>query len=301
MKARLALPVRVNEPAPRVLQPTAGLGRLRKIALIGSADTIQFAPWYDTSWEIWAHATTNAFCKRVDRYFDLHPWDWITTKPIPGYVDWLKGLRTPIYMQRVLKDVSASLRYPRERVLAEYPRYFTSHVAWMIALALSEGVTHLGFYGIHYALDEEHKKQRAGCEFWMGIAVGKGVQIVNPPGSPLLREPGWLYGYESHTDKRHIRERTGGKKPGTNMDLPPQDRVITPLAHGSVAKSQSFGRTDIPWDPAAIERATALQEGRAPIVNGVPVWKEQRRRWHAPTKRGRKRLTTRARTGRRTG
>lgn len=251
-----------------MVAPLVGLGRQRKIALIGSAETIQCAPWYDPTWEIWAHATVHHFCKRVDRYFDLHPWKWISEKPMPGYLEWLKTERTPIYMQRRFRDVPASLRYPQERILAEYPRYFTSHVGWMVALALSEGVTHLGFYGIHYALDEEHIKQRPGCEFWMGVALGKGVQLVNPPGSPLLRQPGWLYGYESHTGKTHIREQTGGRNPV----LPPQDVQLTPMTNPTFEKLKAAGRVDIPLGPAAEERLRAQLEGRAPMVNGQPAW-----------------------------
>jgi hypothetical protein len=172
-------------------------------------------------------------------------------------------------MQRRFQKVPASVRYPKERVVAEYPRYFTSHAAWMIALALSEGVTHLGFYGIHYALDEEHKKQRAGCEFWMGIAVGRGVQIVNPEGSPLLREPKWLYGYESHDGKAHARTQTGGKKPQTNMALPPQNRVITPI-EATVDKIFAAARVDIKTDK---DRLVAQLEGRAPVLpDGTPAW-----------------------------
>ena len=255
---------RIQEVPPVLPSPTAGLGRLRKVAIIGSAPTVDLAPWYDPSWEIWAHATVYRYCKRVDRYFDLHPWHWISTKPVPGYLDWLKTNQTPIYMQRVMHDVPMSVRFPRERVMAEYPRYFTSHAAWMIALALSEGVTHLGFFGIHYALDEEHKKQRAGCEFWMGVAIGKGVQVVNPEGSPLLREPAWLYGYESHDKKTHKREQTGGKKPqaGLDLSLPPQNLKLTMIEKPTLDKCKSVGRTDIPWSKGAEERLKAQLEGR---------------------------------------
>lgn len=263
---------RIHEAPPVIPAVTAGLGRLRKIAIIGSAPTVDLAPWYDPSWEIWAHATVYRYCKRVDRYFDLHPWEWISTKPVPGYLDWLKTNQTPIYMQRKMRDVPHSVRFPKERVMAEYPRYFTSHAAWMIALALSEGVTHLGFFGIHYALDEEHKKQRAGCEFWMGVAIGKGVQIVNPEGSPLLREPKWLYGYESHSGKTHVREKTGGKPPQRPVDLslPPQDLALTVIHAPTVAKCRSLGRTDIPWTPAQEARLKAQLEGRTlPELVGV--------------------------------
>lgn len=233
---------------------------------------MDLAPWWDPTWEIWAHATCYAYCKRVDRYFDLHPWKWISEKPMPGYMRWLSTLQTPVYMQERRKEVPASIRYPRERMLAEYPRYFTSHAAWMTALALSEGVTHLGFYGIHYHLDEEHRKQRAGCEFWMGVAVGKGVHIVNPPGSPLIREPGWLYGYESHTNKRHVREATGGKHP--SMALPPQNRTLTVMPNPTVDAMIAAGRDDLDFKtqhPA--DRLDAQLRGLAPLLpDGRPAW-----------------------------
>jgi hypothetical protein len=164
------------------------------------------------------------------------------------------------------------VRYPKERVLAEFPRYFTSHAAWMIALALTEGVTHLGFFGIHYALDEEHKKQRSGCEFWMGVAIGRGVQIVNPPGSPLMREPGWLYGYESHEGKQHIRTTTGGKKPGrVDLSVPPQNKTFL-TDPALVAANIDKVRQAATWNDEAEECRAAQVEGRAPVLNGKPLW-----------------------------
>lgn len=181
----------------------AGLGRLRKIALVGNAPTVHHTPWDDESWEIWAHASSAPYCQRVDRYFDLHPKAfWIKGKKwAPNYLRWLQRLETPIFMQRRYHEVPRSVAYPKVRVMAEFQRrYFTSQAAWMIALALTEGVTHLGFFGIHYASDAEHAAQRAGCEYWMGLAEGRGVQLVVPEGNPLLRTPSRLYGYESHSE-----------------------------------------------------------------------------------------------------
>lgn len=196
-----------NRPmgAPRVGGTRGvGLGRLRKIALCGNASTLAEAPLHDETWEIWAHASSRMHLRdsRVDRFFDLHPrsfwgpgkkWD-------PEYVEWLTRQPVPIYMQRRHADVPASVKYPKDRVMAEFGRYFTSQAAWMIALALTEGVTHLGLYGIHYATDSEYVTQRAGCEYWLGVAFGRGVQIVIPHGNPILKTPHLLYGYESHND-----------------------------------------------------------------------------------------------------
>jgi hypothetical protein len=259
---------RYTEPPPIIPSPIAGVGRLRKIAIVGAAHTVDFTPWYDASWEIWAHSTTYPLCKRVDRYFDLHPWKWIVEKPMPGYVDWLTSVRTPVYMQRKFPAVRSSVRYPRERVLTEFRRYFTSQAAWMMALALTEGVTHLGFFGIHYSLDEEHKKQRAGCEYWMGVCEGRGVQLVLPPGSPLLREPNWLYGYESHDGKQHARTKTGGEKP---FVPPPQNRRIDEFHAPTVDHVVAATRDDIP--KRDLDRLAAQLAGHGPLkADGTARW-----------------------------
>lgn len=265
---QLSIGRRYQEPPPIIPSPIVGLGRQRKIAIIGAAHTVDFAPWYDHTWEIWAHSTVYPLCKRVDRYFDLHPWSWITGKKVPGYVEWLTTLKTPIYMQRKFPAVPASVRFPRERLLSEFRRYFTSQAAWMMALALTEGVTHLGFFGVHYALDEEHRKQRAGCEYWMGVCEGRGVQLVLPPGSPLLRQPNWLYGYESHDSKTPARQKTGGKPV---YEGPPQNRQMTEIQGHTVDDVVAVTRDDIPKRDLA--RLQAQLSGHGPLTkDGVPRW-----------------------------
>jgi hypothetical protein len=160
------------------------------------------------------------------------------------------------------------VRYPRERILSEYRRYFTSQAAWMMALALTEGVTHLGFFGVHYSLDEEHKKQRAGCEYWMGVCEGKGVQLVLPPGSPLLRQPSWLYGYESHDTKQHGRTKTGGKPV---YEPPPQNLALEEYHPVTVDDVVQATRDDIPGRD--LDRLRQQLAGQGPIgADGKPRW-----------------------------
>lgn len=191
-------------PPPEYEPP--GLGRLRKIAIIGTAGTWVFAPFYDPSWEIWAHNSAIPLLPRVDRIFDLHPKE-VWQKKKHWHKDYQKFLRecpVPVYMQQHYKEIPQSVRYPKERVLSEFRRYFSSQAAWMIALALTEGVTHLGFYGVHYAAGTERTTQRFGCEYWMGVAEGRGVQLALPQGCPLLREPAPLYGYENYKQGKHV-------------------------------------------------------------------------------------------------
>lgn len=222
----------------------AGQGRLRKIALIGGGNTHRFAPWHDDTWEIWSHASARKFCQReADVLFDLHPkalWSdpkkkfWDTS-----YGAWLKQNHLPIYMQKRYKDVPASIEYPFGQIITEFYPYFTNHVAWMIALALTQGVTHLGLYGCHYDSQSEYGPQRGCAEYWCGVAHGRGVQVLIPPTCDLLDNPHLLYGYESHPDGvrdksysvtvKHAVKKDAVEKPLTIINPDATEEVRPPL------------------------------------------------------------------------
>jgi len=162
-------------------------------------------------------------------------------------------------LQAARPEVPASYTYPKDRILSEFRPYFTNHMAWMSALALTEGVTHIGLWGIHYEHDIEHKAQRACCEYWVGLLEGKGVTVVIPPGSPVTREPSWLYGYESHDHKVHTRQTTGASPTQVKPDTP-----LTPIPTSEMGQ-----RPDISV-PEEIRQAA--RENRAPVIAGRPAW-----------------------------
>lgn len=219
---------------------------MRKIALIGGEPTtVRHAPWHDPSWEIWAHTSVNRYCQRVDRWFELHPPHVFQAKTKHGRTDWYGWLKTrpePIYMQERYPEVPTSVRYPIERVLTEFPRYCSSTVAWMIALALTEGVHTIGLWGIHFQNGSEYAEQRAGCEFWLGVALGRGVQVKIPEACPVLKEPRDLYGYESHTPEKYAARLQGFKqevyaKRTQNFDV----RKLTPMPRAAITNLLSTG------------------------------------------------------------
>jgi len=178
----------------------------RKVAIFGSHQaSLEDAPWDDPSWELHGHASSRAWYKYdMDVYYDLHPPSVWTRggKKTAHYPKWLAKNTVPIYMQERFPQVPASRKYPKARILSEFsfiPRpYFTNHVAWIIALALTEGVDSIGLWGIEYGIQSEYQIQRACCEAWLFLAAARGVKIVLPDQCSLLRQPAGLYGYESH-------------------------------------------------------------------------------------------------------
>lgn len=242
----------------------AGIGRLRKVACLGGAQSLKYTPWEDPTWELWAHASCRHLCKRdPDLLWDLHPPElWRDAKKKswdPKYAAWIATNRVPIMMQDVYPDVPASIRYPFETIVTEFPRgYMANHVAYMVALALTEGVTHLGIFGCDYNTNSEYGPQRGCAEYWLGLAEGRGVQVLIAPKCDLLGKPALLYGYESHPGG--VRDRSYSFGIGAlNHDAKPtvNGKALMPADDPNAPKLRDIG---VPPDPGGFDRAWAQYE-----------------------------------------
>jgi hypothetical protein len=68
--------------------------------------------------------------------------------------------------------------------------YFTSSVAWAIAYCLYKGVKKMYLYGVDFSSDIEiYTYQRQNAEYWIGYATAKGMEVIIPETSELLRLP----------------------------------------------------------------------------------------------------------------
>lgn len=182
----------------------------KTVAMIGTATTSCSLAPYDEDVEIWACNEEHAFkwMKRATRWFQMHKsLSWkreVAKRGVIGHYEWLKEnpLGIPIYMQYKHDDIPGSVEYPLREAcvfLDKFRRgndkikYFTSSFAYMIALALMEGFERIELYGFEMSDDEEYIEQKACAEFWIGLAMGLGVEIYTPPNCQILN--GKLYGY----------------------------------------------------------------------------------------------------------
>ena len=74
--------------------------------------------------------------------------------------------------------------------------YFTSTINMMVALALYENFERIELFGFEMSSKEEYAYQKPATEFWLGIALGRGVEVYLPEGCALLGESEKIYGYE---------------------------------------------------------------------------------------------------------
>lgn len=183
-------PAKEPEPAP---EPT-----LLKIALIGTAPSSRMlAPFNDPSWTIWACSPGNMnVLPRVDAWFELHGnLLWPENKHYgEPYINWLKQLNIPVYMQDQSLVPGAKV-FPHRDLVNEFGKdFFTSSFAWMMAFAMKHGATEIALYGIDMASRDEYILQRPGFYFFRHIAQQRGIKVSAPNESDIMQSPG-LYGY----------------------------------------------------------------------------------------------------------
>jgi hypothetical protein len=169
---------------------------MKGIAIVGAhPGTRGQAPFDDPRWQVWSLSAYNhGHIPRHDLWFELHDPDFINTG-FPEFYDWLA--EQPAVMTRdAVPDWPGSRAYPKDEMLAKYGGFFfTSSIAWMLALAMEQWPDAIGLWGVEMVAADEWGYQRAGCHHFMQIAKHSKIDVIVPEGSHLMMPPP-LYGWE---------------------------------------------------------------------------------------------------------
>lgn len=187
----------------------------KKIAIVGTApSSMELAPYDDESWEIWGTSRSYDQLPRWDAWYEFHRWPTIgkgwscseeeRVAQREDHIAWLTSDHggRPVYVQEQYADRGPDLAaYPLEEMCEAFPsEYFTNSVSMMLAHAICEveeaGGGRIGVWGVDMALaDSEYSKQRPSCEYFIGVARGKGIPVIVPDEADLLKTAR-IYGYE---------------------------------------------------------------------------------------------------------
>jgi hypothetical protein len=201
----VAQPQPVTTPPPKVFE----IQKRDKVAIVGCAGSKMLAPFGNPGeWEFWGVNNLHLTLPKAPwtRWFELHSitYDNIQYlrrgKPdfrgqlIQPYLESLNALNIPVYMQRPWNICPHAVPYPLAAILKEFPRkYFTNTISWMIALAILEGFKEIGIYGVDMAVSSplraqnEYSHQRPSCEYFIGLAEGRGIKVHLPDECDLLK------------------------------------------------------------------------------------------------------------------
>lgn len=193
----------------------------KKIAIIGTTSSLVDAPYNDPEWEIWGLNGAYGAMPRYDRWFDLHSIDVLKKAHEQVYFDFLKGAGDKVMMAHPSPELPDAKSFPYNDLVNKFGRYFTNTVAWLIAYAIDELMKQepsdqkptIGLWGINMAMDTEYSIQRPSCEYFLGVAEGKGIDIIIPESSELMK-CSFLYGIEPVP--AYIRKMPDKKRELTN-------------------------------------------------------------------------------------
>lgn len=159
--------------------------KVKKIAIIGCSPDYVNAP-YDGDWQIWSLGRNYATIPRYDRWFEMHTLDIVKAGSHSSIIDFFRSAGDKLYAGHVNDEIPEAKIYPVE-IVSNYRGYMTSSIAYMIAMAIEEGATEIGIWGIDMTGDGEYIHQRPACEYLLGLAEGKGIKITLSAGCPLLQ------------------------------------------------------------------------------------------------------------------
>lgn len=175
------------------------------VAIVGSHPKTRLD--YDftrTDCDVWVFnealsSPSETWCPHADAVFQMHVptiWKNPNNRNDKNHYTWLNTQTvTPVYMQEKYPDVPMSVRYPLNEIFADLKfnkRYITSSVAYALALAAHLRYKKIEVYGVEMETDTEYRHQRDGVTFWLGVALGRGIEVEAHCG--MFEAP--LYGYD---------------------------------------------------------------------------------------------------------
>jgi hypothetical protein len=133
---------------------------------------------------------------RADRWFELHPIAVQTDKEKQAIMD----CPVPIYTLQPEGWAKNSVAFPLDWVKQQlnFPfDFFACTFAYQVALAIAEGFREIGVFGteLMFGTPRERLFELRSLEFWLGLAMGRGIVVHFHPQSRLCRLP-YKYGYD---------------------------------------------------------------------------------------------------------
>jgi hypothetical protein len=165
--------------------------------------------------ETWGVNGTYTFAKRLDKLF-------MTDEESEVESCWYDLIRmtkinttlvTPTYYERLRPTGLKWEQFPMEGIQKKFKtEFYSNSIAYMIASALYatktmqgpndlnpiviDGYNRIFFYGIDMMTNSSYIQEKGGVEFWMGVALGMGVEVINTEGSATGKTwNGKMYGY----------------------------------------------------------------------------------------------------------
>ena len=170
---------------------------MKTVVLVGS-----YEGYKGPEKEIWGVNRAYTKTPQLSRVYFFDPLWRLQKFGHKDFIEHINAMEVPVWTKRHYDEIPLSEAYPVRAVEDHFglpESNFTSTTAYMVAHAIYEGFDRIIFHKMLMSPGSiEYYCQKACLDFWCGIAIGRGCQVVKDPQSflmaPHLWEPG-LYGY----------------------------------------------------------------------------------------------------------
>ena len=190
--------------SPEEIKKTYFGTEAEKVCLLGSApSSLRLAPYGNMDWAMCGCSPgVYGVAPRTEAWVELHRYEpgqpWFS----PEYCQFLANYPGPVWMAEKRPEIPNSVELPLVMLIQKYsPYFFTSSLAYMMAMAIEAQFKSIGLFGVDMAAATEYKDQRLGCQYFAIIARAHGIEVGVPPESDLFR-PSPLYGVSETSHAR---------------------------------------------------------------------------------------------------
>jgi len=147
----------------------------------------------------------------------------------------INSLRVPFIAPYKYEEIPLSQAFPLNECARQFGApYFKNTIGYMIAYALLQKVKEMDIYGVNQASSGEYYYEKGSVEYWLGIAIGRGVKIkIWGENSELLTDKrrfggNILYGYNmTYEELKASTEKYGeGVIKKLSVKIPNTNRIV---------------------------------------------------------------------------
>jgi hypothetical protein len=175
---------------------------MRNIIILGSGPGWESCPFDRETWVVAKMLMQDKPLARIDMLFSMDDADhWLTVRrgifTIEDFKAKVNATGAPYYSSVKTPGIDVAREYPLKDVLSRCKvPYFSNTVAYMIAYAIYQKVDSITLYGIAQIAASEYISERGCVEFWIGMALGMGIEVNIATHSALLKNGSqYPYGY----------------------------------------------------------------------------------------------------------
>jgi hypothetical protein len=172
-----------------VVMPTVKM--LKSVTIMGKGTNGMSFQWGTTD-EVWGVNNVASQPEYKDKKFDkLFAFDILPKEYIAGMKPF-----APICSWQDYADI----KFPIDDVIREFgTKYFTNTISYMLAYAAYLRIPEVHIYGVDVTFGAPYAQENRGVEYWIGRAQERGVNVIVPDSSHLLRTvSGAMYGVADH-------------------------------------------------------------------------------------------------------